>query len=96
MPKQISKGIKFSQYGSRTAICHNRRIIGKVRGAILGIKSRTSAETTKNVYVSVIIKCSPHNTIRFVAAKFLAPCPIVGPLPLALGGGGEEGKKGGK
>ena len=62
----------------------------------MGIKSRTSAETTENVYVSVIVKCSSHNTIRLVATKLLVARPVVGPLPLALGGGGEEGEKGGE
>ena len=63
-------------------------------GVILGIKSRTPAETSENVYVSVIVKCSPHNTIRLVATKLLVARPVVGSLPLALGGGGEEGEKG--
>ena len=60
----------------------------------LAIESRLPTNFSKNIYVSILVEGRLNNFI--IGATPVRATPIVCPLPLALGGGGLDGEKGGE
>jgi hypothetical protein len=64
----------------------------------LVIYSRVAAKASENINIPVVIKSGAHDVIVWIRAvqRVIIPRPVVSPLPLALGGGGEGDEKGGE
>ena len=77
---------------------HHHSIVGKMTVPDLVVKCCVSAETAKNINVPVIVKSGAHDVIVWIRAvqRVIIARPVVRPLPLALGGGGEGDEKGGE
>ena len=62
------------------------------------INSSVAAKASENINISIIVKSGTHDVVEWIIAtqRVIIARPIVRPLPLALGGGGEESEKGGE
>ena len=57
---------------------------------------RISSDGTIDVEVAFLVKSGVRDIVVQVIDGAICPAPVIRPLPLTLGGGGEEGEKGGE
>ena len=64
----------------------------------LVIQRCVAAKASENINVPIVVKGSTHHIVIWIRAvqRVVVARPVVCPLPFALGGGGEEGEKGGE
>ena len=55
---------------------------------------RIGSYRTIDVEVSILVKGGVRDVVEQIVAGTVCPAPVMRPLPLALGGGGESDEKG--
>ena len=94
IPQHIPQGVELGQKDRLSVaveyLCAGRELQGVI------IIFRTSAHGAIDVDVALIVKGGVNDFIVIVAVGAVASRPVMRPLPLALGGGGEGDEKGGE
>ena len=93
IPQQIAYSVIFHDKCTIVSIVVNSWIIEKKKRVT--VNRQVSTHRPQHINIPLVVKIDVFHSVNLVVIG-AGTVPAVCPLPLALGGGGEEGEKGGK